>query len=56
VVNSEQFVPEEGLSPWGPSTEPLMSASTDRDDREWLFAACMLALSILILRAILRGE
>jgi len=33
-----------------------MTASADRDDREWLFAACMLVLSILILRAILRGE
>jgi hypothetical protein len=25
-------------------------------DREWLFAACMLVLSVVILIAILRGE
>ena len=54
VVNSEQFVPEEGLSPWGPSTEPLMSASPVRADRDCLFAAFLLAFSLLFLPAILR--
>ena len=35
----------------------MPQASSDhRDDTEWLFAACMLALSVLILLAILRRE
>ena len=34
----------------------MSSASSDRDDTEWLFAACMLVLSVLILLAILRRE
>lgn len=34
-----------------------MSSSTDRrDDTEWLFAACMLVVSVLILLAILWRE
>jgi hypothetical protein len=32
------------------------ASSDSRDDTEWLFAACMLVLSVLILLAILRRE